>query len=692
MENLAPELAAERTFHHGGRSRFSLFLFLTLLLIGLIYHAVLIFSEFLQPYRFPIPYAVPIFDTPFVLFGIAIGYLCLERHRLRPELRFALLGNGLWLASLLALAHVLAQPDYPGTPGMRAGVAPYFFFLSYLTGFASILLAMLSGDRQLNLSDKARAWIAIGVVGLSVLLVMGILKIEPLLPSMAMKPGRMTPFAIWFAGVSNGLFGAWAIWCGTRNFWGKKQDWFSGFLLVAALVWLIGLVGFLLFPFRYSVSWYVAGLARPLGVIAIFLGLFQEQVWLYREARARQRDLESLHMAGQALAMTLHQQEIVDIIATKAQELSGAEGAVLFRLDPRTQLLSPVSHAGLSDQELVPGRAQQGADLAQRAIEKRQPVSSALDLIERKTGLVVPLLMDGGEIFGAILVTYDRGREIRAADTELLSAFQTQASVALQNARLYGEMAQLAADLAKSNKVKNEFLSVMSHELRTPLSAIVGYTAMIKDRLCGEINPDQNKVLEKIVRRTKDLLTMIESILMATQMEANQTRIEIREISLRSFLNDLRSSYEVLLDKELTLKWDCPSNLPVIRADEDKLRQVLQNLINNGIKFADRGYVAISARYLPGEKSVQFTVADTGIGIPEEALPFVFEKFRQLDSSETRVHGGVGLGLYIVKQLTDKLGGKIHVKSRVGEGTTFTVSFPVEPALEWPAPGPHAAA
>jgi signal transduction histidine kinase len=110
--------------------------------------------------------------------------------------------------------------------------------------------------------------------------------------------------------------------------------------------------------------------------------------------------------------------------------------------------------------------------------------------------------------------------------------------------------------------------------------------------------------------------------------------------------------------------------------DGGKLRQILQNLIDNAIKFTDKGKVTVSARYFPEAGSVEFKVADTGIGIPKEKLPTIFEKFRQVDSSETRLYGGVGLGLFIVRQYTELIGGRVEVESEVGKGSTVTVTIP----------------
>src|SRR5262245_6541061 len=146
---------------------------------GLAYEAVLL-TPLLAPYRFPTPYAVPIFDAPFALVGLGIAYLCLERHRVRQDVRSAALAAAMLLAGLLAVAHVAAQPDYPGSPGVRAGVAPYFFFLSYAAGLVGIGLASRYGSRRLALSDPARRLAALGVLVLAAVLVLAVQRAEPL--------------------------------------------------------------------------------------------------------------------------------------------------------------------------------------------------------------------------------------------------------------------------------------------------------------------------------------------------------------------------------------------------------------------------------------------------------------------------------------------------------------------------------
>jgi signal transduction histidine kinase len=299
----------------------------------------------------------------------------------------------------------------------------------------------------------------------------------------------------------------------------------------------------------------------------------------------------------------------------------------------------------------------------------------------RRHGLVsylgIPLIVKD-EILGVISFYTKEEHEFSHEDIEFLTTLAGQAAIAIHNSQLYEESREQAVELEKAIKVKDEFLSVMSHELRTPLNVVMGYAGMIKDRMLGEINREQERALGKIVSRSRDLLSMIIGILEATRIEAEEVKVESQKVNLVNFLGELRLAYDVPLDKELDLIWDYSLELPAVKTDSEKLKQILQNLINNAMKFTEKGSVKISARYLPDAEVTEFKVADTGIGINKESFPVIFEKFRQLDSSETRPYGGVGMGLYIVKKFTELLGGEVEVESEVGKGSTFTVTIPCD--------------
>src|SRR5574341_10077 len=209
----------------------------------------------------------------------------------------------------------------------------------------------------------------------------------------------------------------------------------------------------------------------------------------------------------------------------------------------------------------------------------------------------------------------------------------------------------------------------MSHELRTPLNVIMGYTTLVKDGMFGAIKPEQDEALEKVTTQSKYLLEMVDEIIRVTRIETGKADLDRGVFDLGSFFNELRSTYDLPLDKDIKFNWGYPHCVTNICSDKDKLRHILQNLINNAIKFTDRGTVTTSARVARESNTLECAVADTGIGIPNEQLPSIFEMFRQIDSSETRTYGGVGLGLYIVKKYAELLVGTIEVQSELNKGS-----------------------
>ncbi|PYM13815.1 MAG: hypothetical protein DMD81_19985 [Candidatus Rokuibacteriota bacterium] len=292
------------------------------------------------------------------------------------------------------------------------------------------------------------------------LLALTVVSIRPFLPSLVMPPGRFTPFTLWSAGVILAGFAGWVFWGGRKRFFGPQRDGFASYLLLAALVWIVGLMGFLVAKgFRYSIPWYLAGFSRPLGVGLIFVGLLREQVWLYHVAQARQHELESLHDAGQALARTLDPREILQTIATKAVQVLGGDGAVLFRLENAGATVRPVRHAGTISHDIVTGlelpvgQGAPGLAVARRhavwthniQLTGTVPFPDVVRGRMRQDGLkaviAIPLLVKGDEVFGALAVFFRSERQFDDADVELLSAFGAQASVAIENTRSFERLA-----------------------------------------------------------------------------------------------------------------------------------------------------------------------------------------------------------------------------------------------------------
>ncbi|HEY5543761.1 MAG TPA: HAMP domain-containing sensor histidine kinase, partial [Candidatus Binatia bacterium] len=227
------------------------------------------------------------------------------------------------------------------------------------------------------------------------------------------------------------------------------------------------------------------------------------------------------------------------------------------------------------------------------------------------------------------------------------------------------------------NRGKTEALHLVSHEFRAPVHLIGGWTQALDNKMFGEVSAEQSVVLNKILRQTENLSQMVTSILDLARIEAGETAVQRDDFSLIDFFQQIRLNFDVPVDKPVVLQWDIAPSLPVLRSDRAKLTIILQNLVNNAIKFTERGSVKISAQWAAQNQRVDIAVSDTGIGIPKEALPVIFEKFRQVEGSPAQVRGGVGLGLHTVKVFAELLGGSITVKSEPGQGSTFTLSLPV---------------
>jgi len=242
---------------------------------------------------------------------------------------------------------------------------------------------------------------------------------------------------------------------------------------------------------------------------------------------------------------------------------------------------------------------------------------------------------------------------------------------------LFESVKRHAVELEKANKAKDDFLGVMSHELRTPLNVILGYLGVLQDRMFGDLNTEQAGAVGTIEKHSRELLALVNSILQATMIEGDRVVIDTQPINLPKMLDGLKSKYPAPLEKPVKLSWHYPQDLPIINSDEEKLSRVLQNLIDNAIKFTSAGGVSISARSNPENDSVEFAVADTGIGIAQEDRGTLFEMFRQVDTSKTREFAGLGLGLFIAKKLARLMGGDIVVVSESGRGSTFTVTLPL---------------
>jgi CheY-like chemotaxis protein/anti-sigma regulatory factor (Ser/Thr protein kinase) len=219
----------------------------------------------------------------------------------------------------------------------------------------------------------------------------------------------------------------------------------------------------------------------------------------------------------------------------------------------------------------------------------------------------------------------------------------------------------------------------MSHELRTPMNAIIGFTRLVMRRSKDALSQRQYENLDKILVSSDHLLSLINSVLDLSKIEAGQMDIRLSRIALDSLADQcLRTVEPMAASRTVKLDKEIEAGLPTLITDQDKLRQVLINLLSNAVKFTEDGRVTISARRR-GER-LEVSVTDTGIGIPSDAHELIFEEFSQVDSSSTREYGGTGLGLSITRHLARLIGAEISVESQEGKGSTFTVSLPLQGA------------
>jgi len=235
----------------------------------------------------------------------------------------------------------------------------------------------------------------------------------------------------------------------------------------------------------------------------------------------------------------------------------------------------------------------------------------------------------------------------------------------------------LTVHLVDASQHKSQFLANMSHELRTPLNAILGYTELISDSVYGEPPEKMRTVLARISHNGKHLLGLINDVLDLSKIEAGQLVLTVDDYSLKDVVYGVYGAVENLATgKNLDFKVEIAPNLPAGRGDERRLTQVLLNLVGNAIKFTDKGKVTIEAAAADG--AYNLAVRDTGPGISVADQARLFQEFQQADSSITKTKGGTGLGLAISKRIIEMHGGRIWVESRLGEGSTFSLTLPIK--------------
>ena len=249
--------------------------------------------------------------------------------------------------------------------------------------------------------------------------------------------------------------------------------------------------------------------------------------------------------------------------------------------------------------------------------------------------------------------------------------------------QLNDRLSTLNRSLEEANRAKNDFLATTSHELRTPLTSIIGFSRLVLDDYATS-PAEQRELVSDVHRNALHLLSLVDDILDVARIEAGRLEIASENVDVAALVSDVAALTKVQADeKGLSLLTELPVALPRVRADQARLRQILLNVVGNAIKFTEQGEIRIVASLESDQSRVRIEISDTGIGIPLEKQPSLFEKFRQADASHTRKYGGAGLGLAISKALIERMNGRITLSSAgIGAGTTVTLLVPVSAATD----------
>jgi signal transduction histidine kinase len=261
-------------------------------------------------------------------------------------------------------------------------------------------------------------------------------------------------------------------------------------------------------------------------------------------------------------------------------------------------------------------------------------------------------------------------REIEALRTELEET--NQGVVAL-----YAELDSQAEQLRQASDLKSRFLSYMSHEFRTPLSSIRSMAQLLEGEYDGPLTKEQRKQVNFVSSSAKELSEMVDDLLDLAKIEAGRITVSPAWFEMVDLFAALRGMFRPIVDEtDASLFFDEPTDIPKLYTDDKKLAQILRNFISNALKFTPKGEVRVSAQMV-GKDMIRFAVKDTGIGIPAETQPLLFQEFTQIDSSLQKRYRGTGLGLSLCKRFAELLGGTVGLESEVGKGSLFFVTLPI---------------
>jgi signal transduction histidine kinase len=412
-----------------------------------------------------------------------------------------------------------------------------------------------------------------------------------------------------------------------------------------------------------------------------------------RQWRALNRNLTLLNQASQAFSSTLDLDRVLVTVLDEVRHLLGLVACSIWLIDEATGDLVCQEATGSESDKVRGWRLEPGEGLAgwvaqhgrSSVVQDAQYDNRHFEGVDRRTGLetrsivTVPLRLRE-DVIGVLQMLDATVGRFAPADLELLESLAMTAAIAIENARLYAEEQQRAEALVQALKkqkeldhLKDQFIQNVSHELRTPLALVRGHVELLESGQLGEFQDEQQHSIDVIARRAR-MLDQIVEMLTTFQTIEGQT-LHYESIDLGNLVETHMKGFDLAAAEEIHLLVDVAPDLPRISGDVDCMRRLLDNLVGNALKFTPAGGKVV-VQVGQGEGCVVLEVIDTGIGIPEEELDRIFERFYQVDGSTTRRYGGTGLGLALVKEIVEAHNGTVIVESQVGQGSTFRVMLP----------------
>jgi signal transduction histidine kinase len=423
-----------------------------------------------------------------------------------------------------------------------------------------------------------------------------------------------------------------------------------------------------------------------------------ERLRLTEEIEKRAAELATVATLSTATSTVLNPEELLQQVVNLTKERFNLYHVQVYLADDSWHTLLLTAGSGDTGKQMImSGSAipmgKKELLISRAALERKALISN--DVRKEASYQVNPILPDtrsemaipmisGDKVLGIFNVQSDIVGYFSEEDANIYTTLATQVGVSLQNARLYAEQSETVAQLRELDRLKSSFLANMSHELRTPLNSILGFADVMLEELDGPLTDNMRNDLGLIYKNGQHLLHLINDVLDMAKIESGKMNLNVEKFNLQEIIEEVTSITAPLAsEKNLSLFIERDSDHEVdIYADKIRIRQVMINLINNAIKFTEKGKISIHA--MREDNHVLISVKDTGIGIPHDQLESVFQEFTQVDTSTTRKVGGTGLGLPISRRLIEMHGGRLWAESTGvnGEGSIFYVFLPIEAKIK----------